>query len=296
MKAASTRSETVPVLFLLLLSLALLAGCGGKNTRDRNPVNGKPTVVSLAPSITEMLYAIGAGDQVIGRTSACDWPVEAAAVTVVGAFGKPSLEMLTSLAPDLVMDVDLAEEQAGGKITELGMQRERLTVRTPDDIPAALRRLGMLTGHSRKADSLALVIEEGLARFRREAETEAEPVKVYLEIWDDPLWTGGKSSYISALIRYAGGTNIGDSVEKEYFEISPEWVIASNPGIIACMYMSKTGKAIDKVAARPGWEHTAAVREGRIYDDFDNSIFLRPGPRVLEGIRRLRDIIRDARS
>ncbi len=296
MNASSTRSEIISALFPLLLFFALLIGCSEKNTQDRKQANAKPTVVSLAPSITEMLYAIGAGDQVIGRTSACDWPEEAAAVSVVGAFGKPSLEMLISLAPDIVLDVDLAEEQTGEKIGELGMRRERLTVSTPDDIPSALRRLGMLTGHSRKADSLAAVIEKELARFRREAETNAEPVKVYLEIWDDPLWTGGKTSYISALIRYAGGTNIGDSVEKEYFEISPEWVITSNPGIIACMYMSKTGKAVKKVAARPGWENISAVRDGRIYDDFDNSIFLRPGPRVLEGIRQLREIISDARS
>ena len=283
------------VLFVITIT-AFLAGCSKtvpskKTARSSN----KPTIVSLAPSITEMIYAVGAGDQLIGRTSACDWPAEVGKVQVVGAFGKPSLEMLTGISPDLVLDTDLADENIGAKITELGIRRERLAVRVPDDIPPALRKLGELTGNPEKADSLAHIIEKGLEKLRSQVDTNTSSPKVYLEIWDDPLWTGGKNSYVSALIAYAGGRNIGDAVEKEYFEVSPEWVITQNPDIIACMYMSREGDVAAKVSSRPGWEHTAAVKNGRIYDDFDNSIFLRPGPRILEGIEQLRHII-DAAS
>ncbi len=285
----------VLILFFLVWP-AFLGGCGDTATKQTSGLfSDKPTIVSLTPSITEMIYAIGAGKQLIGRTSACDWPADVEKIQVVGAFGKPSLEVLASLSPDLVLDTDLADENMGVRITELDIRREHLTVRIPEDIPPALRKLGKLTGNTEKADSLASVIEQGLEKFRKQVETVASRPKVYLEIWDDPLWTGGKNSYVSALITYAGGKNIGDAVEKEYFKASPEWVITENPDIIACMYMSREGNVVSKVISRSGWAHIGAVKNGKVYDNFDNSIFLRPGPRILEGIEQLRRII-DATS
>ncbi len=276
---------------LLFLIVVIQAGCTNRTGDNTLAPNSKPSIVSLAPSITEMVYAIGAGDQLIGRTSACDYPQSALQVQVVGAFGRPSLEMLASLKPDILLDTDLADEQLGNRVEELGIRRQRLTINTPDDIPGALRTIGRITGNAQRADSLASAIENGLQTFRANASDNKSRPKVYLEIWDDPLWTGGSQSYTSALIRYAGGINIGDSVQKEYFEISPEWVITENPDIIACMYMSRNSSAADKIKARPGWEHIGAVANAKIYDRFDNSIFLRPGPRVLEGIGQLREII-----
>ena len=282
---------------LFLVFWGFVGGCSETGTRQTPASSSdKPTIISLAPSITEMIYAIGAEKQLAGRTSACDWPANVKKVKIVGAFGKPSLEVLAGLSPDLVLDNDLADENMGAKITELGIKRERLTVRTPEDIPPALRKLGALTGNSEKADSLAYLIENGLEKFRSRIDVAASSPKVYLEIWDDPLWTGGKSSYVSALISYAGGRNIGDAVEKEYFEVSPEWVIRQNPDIIACMYMSRDSDVAAKVSSRPGWKHTAAVKNSRVFDDFDNNIFLRPGPRVLEGIEQLSRIIDQAEA
>ena len=290
--------HTSKTLFLLFLTLStLLGGCREtaiKQTPDSSP--GKPAIVSLAPSITEMIYAIGAEKQLVGRTSACDWPEEVKKIRVVGAFGKPSLEVLAGISPDFVIDTDLADENMGERITELGIGRERLAVRVPEDIPPALRKLGKLTGNAGKADSLAQAIEKGLEKFRNKPVTNPSLPKVYLEIWDDPLWTGGKSSYVSALISYAGGRNIGDTVEKEYFEVSPEWIIRQNPDIIACMYMSREKDVAAKVSSRPGWEHIQAVKSQKIYDNFDNSIFLRPGPRVLEGIEQFSRIIDQAEN
>ena len=280
-----------PILFLIVFS-AILIGCGKTQKKEATRSSSdKPTIVSLAPSITEMIYAIGAERQLIGRTSACDWPADVKKVQVVGAFGQPSLEVITSLVPDLVIDIDLADENMGEKITALGIRRERLNIRSPEDIPAALRKLGELTDNREQADSLAFLIDDGLENFRNTIDTTAITPKVYLEIWDDPLWTGGKSSYVSALITYAGGENIGDAAEKEYFEVSPEWIIRQNPDIIACMYMSRESDVAVDIASRPGWDHIQAVKRQKIYDDFDNSIFLRPGPRVLEGIEQLRRII-----
>lgn len=280
----------------LAFATILLSACSPQRQQPARVADTAPKrIVSLAPSLTEMLYAIGAGDQLVGRTSACDWPREAEKVPVVGAFGRPSLELLASMQPDLVLDVDLADEAAGKKIAALNIRRERIHCQTPDDIPPALRKLGRLTGHERQADSLAGVIEQGLGKFRKEAAQEREKPGIYLEIWDDPLWTGGKNSFVSNLIAYAGGRNIGDAVEKEYFEISPEWVITENPDVIACMYMSKEVPAVDKVSKRPGWSGIAAVRNRRIEDRFDNRLYLRPGPRILEGIAGMKAFLHDTK-
>ena len=279
----------VPLLLSFLLLIA--SGCTQQQVEMARNTQGKPRMVSLAPSLTEMIFAIGAGDQLVGRTTACDWPAAAAKVPIVGAFGRPSLEMLASIHPDLVIDVDLADKEMGKKILALGIHRESITCTSPDDIPAALKKLGELTGHSREADSLALTISNGLASFKKKAESHGSKKSVYLEIWDDPFWTGGKGSYTSALIAYAGGKNIGDVVEKEYFEISQEWVIKQNPEVIACMYMARSSSVAEKVMNRPGWSSITAVKSHSVYDKFENSLFLRPGPRVLEGITLLSKVI-----
>jgi len=276
---------------LLCFLLLIVSGCTRKQADTVGTVSSKPRIVSLAPSLTEMMFAIGAGDQLVGRTTACDWPAAAAKVPVVGAFGRPSLEMLASIHPDLVVDVDLADEEMGKKIAALGIQRKSITCTSPDDVPSALQKLGRLTGHSREADSLALTIRNGLATFKKKAESSGSKRSVYLEIWDDPFWTGGKGSYTSALIAYAGGKNIGDVVEKEYFEISQEWIIKQNPDVIACMYMARSSSVAEKVMNRPGWSFIAAVKNHNVYDKFDNNLFLRPGPRVLEGITLLSNVI-----
>lgn len=280
------RSKPVVQLLLPLL-LLVISGCIQKKGDTAKHISVKPRIVSLAPSLTEMIFAIGAGDELVGRTSACDWPAAAAHVPVIGAFGRPSLELLASIHPDFVIDVDLADEDMGKKIVALGIHRETVSCKSPDDIPGVLRKLGKLTGHTREADSLALSIRSGLETFKKKAQRNNREKTVYLEIWDDPFWTGGKTSYTSALIAYAGGKNIGDVVQKDYFEISQEWVIEKNPDVIACMYMSKESSAANNVINRPGWNSIAAVKHYHVYDRFDNNLFLRPGPRVLEGIEQL---------
>lgn len=292
MHARSNRNRLALLLCLLATSSLILAGCKPEQ-RDAvdSTAQAPKRIVSLAPSITEMLYAIGAGDRLVGRTSACDWPKEAEKVKVLGAFGRPSLEMLVSAEPDLVLDVDLADEAAGRKIAALGIRREHIRCQTPDDVPPALRKLGSLTGNVRKADSLATVIEQGLEAYRQEAAKRHARRSIYLEIWDDPLWTGGKNSFTSQLIAIAGGRNIGDTVGKEYFQASPEWVIAQNPDVIACMYMSKPALAVGKVMGRPGWEGISAIKDRQIYANLDNNIYLRPGPRVLDGIEGMKKLL-----
>lgn len=283
------KSKFTSIMLILLMILSTSA-CSEKKERINTQIS-EQRIVSLAPSITEMIYAIGAGKQLVGRTTACDWPTEAKNIRIVGGFGRPSLEVLATLKPDLVLESGMEDEKAIMNVKALGLRSETIRCKLPEDVPAALRKLGQLTGHFQKADSLATEIESGLTEFRKKAAVKTKKTTVYLEIWNDPLWTGGRNSFTSQLITLAGGKNIADTVDKEYFQASPEWLIRQNPDVIACMYMSNTTPAAELVAKRSGWNNVSAVKNRRIYDRLDNRIYLRPGPRILQGIAGMKAIL-----
>jgi iron complex transport system substrate-binding protein len=248
-----------------------------------------PRVVSLAPNLTEIICAIGAADLLVGRTSVCDYPPEATArIPVIGDFGAPSLELLAQASPTLVLDVDLADETTGRKIEALGFRRERVRCRSLDDIPAAVERIGELLGREFAAGKLATELRAQVAELRRDAVAPEERPSVYVEVWHDPIMTAGRDSFLSQLIDLAGARNIGDAAGRDFFQASPEWVVAADPEVILCLYMSERGEPRNIVLERAGWQGVRAVRTAAVYDDFDPDVLLRPGPRVMQGVAALR--------
>jgi len=283
----SAMHSSAKLLVALLLAWSCSA-CGRAKAPDAPGVR----VVSLAPSLTEIVCAVGASDLLVGRTSACDYPPDVVTnVTVIGEFGKPSLERLLAQSPTLVLSIDLADETVGKKIETLGLHRERIRCRSLDDIPSAVEKVGVLLDRSARASELAARIKKDVDTLRAEAgRLESRPT-VYIETWHDPPWTAGKNTFLSELVWLAGGRNIADEIDKEHFQASAEWVLSKNPDIILCLYMSIEGSAKDVVLNRPGWKDVAAVRNGKVFDGFNNDLLLRPGPRVVEGIRELKERI-----
>lgn len=278
----------------VLVLLFLIAGC----SRRPDPANevASERVVSLAPSLTEITCAIGAGKQLVGRTSACDYPPEiVASVPVIGGFGKPCLDSLIKVNPTLVLDVDLDDESVGRLIEQVGLKRERVKCSALNDIPLAILAVGERLDCQESAQTLAYTISRRVAELRVAAEIRQERTggpSVYVEIWGDPLMTVGRGSFVSELVSLAGGRNIGDTVcDKDYFPVSSEWVIFSDPDVIICLYMSSEKTIRDAVAGRIGWAQIKAVQNHRVYGGLDSSRVLRPGPRVLEGIEVLRKCI-----
>ncbi|MEI6971559.1 MAG: iron chelate uptake ABC transporter family permease subunit [bacterium] len=246
---------------------------------------GSQRVVSLAPNLTEIVCAIGGAHHLVGRTSVCNYPPEALKdVPVVGGFGDPSLEKLLEVRPTLVLDVALADEALSRKIEEIGLRRERIVCGTLNDIPDAVTAVGALIGHEAEARTLAGNLRAMTEAFRKASRAVKSRPRVYVEIWCDPLTTAGKASFVSELVAAAGGENIGDGVDKDYFQVGPEWVLEQNPDVILCLYMTGTGEASSSVFQRSEWSRVNAVRTGRVYSDLDSDLVLRPGPRVLQGI------------
>ncbi len=297
----------------LALCVLLSAGCA---PRQPDPAPDAIRIVSLAPNLTEMVCAVGAGAALVGRTSACDYPPEIIkSVPVIGGFGAPSLDRLLATRPTLILDVDLEDETTASLMMQTGVRRVRVPCATLDEIPAAIITVGRLANCA-AAQPLAERIRRAVLERRNavkvyQASGQTVPT-VFAEIWGDPLMTVGRNSFVSELIALAGGRNLGDEVtDKDYFPVSSEWVIARNPDIILCLYMTKAGggqapgderglnagkKATTenrksntgvRLSGRPGWAQIKAVRDNRVYGGFDNNLILRPGPRVLEGIAAL---------
>lgn len=270
------------LLMLLVLVLGLWQGCGRMESQDRVT---EIRIVSLAPNLTEAVCAVGAGDLLVGRTSACTCPATVTNVAVVGGFGSPSLELLVQVRPTLVLESGLADKSLAAKIDELGIRRVRIDCKSLAEIAAMLREVGELSGHAEEGGRKAAAFEARLAEIKSGSNT-GSPVRVYAEVWGDPLTTTGHGTVLSELIAAAGGRNIGDAVGRDYFQIAPESVLKADPEVILCFHGG--ADAAGALCGRAGWKQVAAVRNDAVYGELDNDILLRPGPRVLDGVDLLR--------
>jgi iron complex transport system substrate-binding protein len=238
-----------------------------------------------------MVFAVGAGDKLVGRTDVCNYPPEARSVPIVGGFGKPSLERLIELKPDAVLEIALEDESLGAKMDDLGLHRERIQCGSLKDIPSAMRRVADIAGTIEQGKQAAEAMEKAIAdRIAADSMRQASP-RVLVEIWGDPVMTAGKGTFISDVIRLAGGDNVGDAGEAEYFQVTSEWVVKMDPDIILCFYMAEGGNALGRISSRIGWGGVKAVINRRVYDGFPNDIMLRPGPRAIEAVDVLERVI-----
>ncbi|MEI6085251.1 MAG: cobalamin-binding protein [Verrucomicrobiota bacterium] len=242
-------------------------------------------VVSLAPSLTEIIYAIGATNELVGRSSACKYPASVTNVPIAGDFGVPALEAIAMCKPQLLLTVDLAEQNSTRAIERLGIRHESIPCRTLDDIPAAIRKVGKLLRRELAAEKLASEFASQLAALRAQP-APAHRARVFLEVWGDPLMTAGKRSFMSELINLAGGQNIGADVDRDFYQISPEAILARDPEVVILLEAGN----ID-VTKRSGWNQLSAVKSNRICRDLDRDLLGIPGPRVLEAVAILKRCI-----
>jgi ABC-type Fe3+-hydroxamate transport system substrate-binding protein len=237
-------------------------------------------VVSLIPAATELLFAIGAGPLVVGRTQYCDFPAAARGVPNLGDGIKPSVEAVVAQRPDLVVLYNSGQNAAvAGRLRELGIPSLRVNTDALSSVPRAARMLGLLTGHHRGADSLIEAFDTALANATRSS--PARRPKVLLLVWEQPPMTIGRGSFLSELIERAGGDNLFEDVTASSGVVSIEAVAARNPDLI---FTTAEGPAA--FATRPEWQVVSAVRRKRFLH-VTGSEFNRPSPRAPAAIREL---------
>jgi ABC-type Fe3+-hydroxamate transport system substrate-binding protein len=237
-------------------------------------------VVSLIPASTELLFAIGAGSALVGRTSYCDYPTAAKAVPDLGDGIKPSIEAVLAQRPDLVVLYNSGQNAAvAARLRELGIPALRLNTDALSSVNRVARILGNLTGHKLGADSVAAMFDTALAAATRPV-ADHRP-KVLLLVWEQPPMTIGRGSFLHELVERAGGRNLFDDVAASSGVVSIEAVAARDPDLI---FTTAEGPAA--FATRPEWQAVRAIREHRFLQ-VNGSEFNRPSPRAPDAIREL---------
>ncbi len=249
-------------------------------------------VVSLAPSNTEILFAIGAGTQVVGRDEFSDYPAEAKTVASVGgSMGTYNVEAIVALHPDLVLAAEINNPELVKKLEDLGLTVYYLkNPKTLEEMYVNLEIVGRLTGHdtTQLTDSLkarVAAVDEKIAPLN------SGPSVFYEYDATDPAkpYTYGPGSFGDLLITRAGGFNIGSELKDAYPQMSLEQIVVSNPSIIL-LGDAQWGVTVDSVLARPGWDTVAAVQSKSIFP-IDDNLISRPGPRLVDGLEALAKLL-----
>lgn len=270
-------------------SMTFTDGLGRTVTLEANPQR----IVSLAPSNTEILFAVGAGSQVVGRDEFSDYPEEAKAVEVIGgSFGEYNVEAIVALEPDLVLAAEINTPELIKQLEDLGLTVYYLNnPATLEGMYTNLETVASLTGHD--VNELVDSLKARVAAVDEKIMPLSSRIPVFYEVdATDPAkpWTYGPGTFGDLLIARAGGYNIGSIASDPYPQISIEQIVAANPSVII-LGDSMWGVTPESVITRPGWETIPAVASNSIFP-FDDNLVSRPGPRLVDGLEQLAKLLR----
>lgn len=291
----------ITLLFLLICATTVMTGACAHTESSSALLDdlGRPVVtegkveriVSLGPSITEMLYALNLGDKVVGVTDWCDYPEEAKSVTKVGsAFPGFDVETIIGLEPDLILSV------AGTVVEQLRAHGLQVAVLQPRDIQGLYRDfqlIGKVTNTEKRAAELVSSLKTRVEAVVAKTSTAAERPKVFYEVDasmnENKPWTTGYGTFQDDLINMAGGTNIAAG-RSGWYEFSIEEILAADPDIII-LEDYQYGATPESVAARSAWSNLTAVKEGKVFAINDPNLTCRYGPRLVDGLELLARMI-----
>jgi iron complex transport system substrate-binding protein len=297
--------------------LVLGLGCGVRPTADTTPANAagadgfpqtvtdssshsqtlprRPArIVSTAPSNTEILFAVGAGEQVVGVTTYCNFPAEAAQRDKVGGFAPKSVsvERIVALKPDLVLTTGRLQQPLTESLRKLGLPVLSYDAQTLEDVARNVRLIGQATGCKKAADVLAAKLEQRLASARArfaDLPASARP-RVLLLLSEDPLMTAGPKTFAGQMLEVAGGRNLFADVTEQFPRISEEEIIKRNPAAILLWERGDCAPRKERLGKRPGWSRFDAFRNDRILA-IDDDLLARAGPRLFDGLEKMAELL-----
>ena len=289
-------SITRRVAVLAAASLSFLAACGGSDTATDTtaPADAVESVriVSLSPTATEMLYAIGAGDQVVALDSLSNWPAEAAGkVTEISAY-EPSAEAILGYEPDLVLisnDMNKISEQLTAANPAIKVWTGAAAA-SLDDVYRQIGELGAATNRVEAADTLVADMKSRIEAATAGV-TAPEGASYFYEL-DNTLYSVTSNTFVGSLLKSMGIANIADGVEEgnDYPQMNAEAIIKANPTVIFLADTKCCGQNAAEVAKRPGWSGIDAVKNGNVIE-LDDDIASRWGPRVVDLVTRMAEAI-----
>src|SRR5574340_48327 len=258
-------------------------------------VQAAQRILTLAPSNTEILFALGAGKQLVGRDSFSDFPPEAKAVPDVGGgFMALNTEMIVASKPDLVLASPLTPPEQLADLNKIGLNVH--VVQNPtsfEDLFSNLQEVAALTGHESEGAALVAALRTRVDAVSAQVAVAKTRPLVYYELdATDPNapYTSGPGTFVDLLIRSAGGTNFGAELSGEWVQVSVEELLARQPDAILLGDYTYGGVTAEQVRARSGWDALTAVQENRIFT-FDDNLVSRPGPRLVDGLEAMAKLL-----
>lgn len=276
--------------FFILFLFFHLGQASASSPETQLELNKNLRIVALAPHLVEMLYAIGAGEQIVATTEHADYPQAAQNIPRIGGFYGIQIEKLLSLKPDLVLVWDGGNQAKDiDKIHAFGIKTYHSNPKTLDDVANELETLGQLTNHQLQAKQVAQAYRAELKNLRQHSEKLAK-VKVFYQLWSQPLMTVAKQSWINQMIELCGGQNVFVDAASAYPQISLENVIQAKPEVIL---QSQDKTQISSINWRQ-WPEIPAVKQHHIFK-LNADLVHRASPRAIEGVKAVCLAINHAR-
>lgn len=292
-------SRLVRVLVLLVIVSLVAGGCALVGKRGVSAVDdagreislerAPRRIVSMAPSNTEILFALGLGERVVGVTSWCNYPPETAGVEKVGDWWAPDYEKIVALEPDLVLAVGTAESELVKRLEGLGLKVFILQAETVLQVPEDIEQVAAITGVPEKGAEVASDLRRRIeaVQGRVGVVTEGERPTVFW-VLDADLWTVGPGSFVHDLIVLAGGVNIAGTLGQASGQLSLETVLEADPDVIIIPLLDPSlPEALGRLS---GWGTLRAVRDGRVYQ-IDPDVVSRPGPRIADALEEVAKLL-----
>ena len=253
----------------------------GREVRLPKPVE---RVITLAPNLTEIVFAVGAGDRLVGNTSYCNFPPEANNVTRVGDTLNPSLERILALRPQVVLISTASQLEIFTK--QLESQDIAVFVTDPHDLDGVFRsieQIGLMLDHDQEAKTLVQQLRSRATAVQTAVQGKI-PVRVFYQVSGEPLYTAGHDAFVTDLMRRAGALSVTADVPGAWPRYSNESALAAKPDAIILPTGGSMGEANSSVAE--ALRNSPAVLEGRVYK-INDDLLSRPGPRAVQALEEL---------
>ncbi len=237
-------------------------------------------IISLAPSNTEILFAIGLGDRIVGVTTYCDYPEEAKTKPKIGGTATVNLELVVAAAPDLVLGTNTHAKKIVPELESKGLTAIVLDPGNMEDVLTAITQVGQITGRTKEAEAVVGQMKARIKEIEGKVATAKTTPRVFWEVTRE-LVTPAPTSFIGDMIIRAGGSNVVKDTSIKWPRISQEVVIASDPEVIIIGDHTEQVTP-QEISGRPGWRVLSAVKAGRLVP-VNPDLVNRAGPRVVDG-------------
>jgi iron complex transport system substrate-binding protein len=277
------------IYFCMALCVLIFGGCKKSDVKNAEKLGQKKVynrIVSLAPTSTEILFAIGAGNQVVACSDLSDFPEEVKKLPKIGGFdGKTlSLDAIFAHEPDLVYLTNVMHNFLIPQLEANGIDYYISYGDSIEGVKNEILEIGKLTGHEAESQKVVAQIDQDLNFIK----TKNILASVYWEVWNAPYMSAGKKSFINDLLGSAGIKNIFDDIDDAYPIVSEESIVLRGPEVI--LIPKNSGLAVDEVKGRKGWEDIPAVKNGKIFI-VDDDLLTRAGPRLGKSVKELYSIV-----